>query len=64
MAKTKIGTQLSMTLEGAMPERVAEDLVLEHRDHDPVGGRRREQVERDRLDRDHDRVEDDQQQQE
>ena len=36
----KIGTQLSMTLDGGDPERAAEDVVLEHRDDDAVGGRR------------------------
>lgn len=38
--------------------------VLEDPHQDPVGGRDREQVEQDRLDRDHDRAEGDEQQQE
>ena len=57
------GTKASMT-PGLTSMQSRAPAVLEHEDEQPVGGAGREQVEDDRLDRDHDRVERHEQQQE
>ena len=60
----KIGTHASITSVGPHAQQVLREALLEDGNQHAVGGARREQVQQDRLDRDDDRAERDQQQQE